>query len=149
MAVKRILPECFSFADREVQLLRESDEHPNVIRYFCTERDRQFQYIAIELCAASLQEVMIATPLDCLHLFPVGGVKYTSLTLLSYSQYVERRDFNRHGLEPVVLLQQTMSGLAHLHSLNIGIRHSAPPTQEPKTFSSLTLCARPSQSTET
>ncbi|KAK6288397.1 hypothetical protein J4Q44_G00389030, partial [Coregonus suidteri] len=69
VAVKRILPECFSFADREVDLLRESDEHPNVIRYFCTERDRQFQYIAIELCTASLQE------------------------------YVERQDFDRHGLE--------------------------------------------------
>jgi len=36
VAVKRILPECFSLADREVQLLRESDQHPNVIRYFCT-----------------------------------------------------------------------------------------------------------------
>uniref|UniRef100_A0AAX7SKL2 non-specific serine/threonine protein kinase n=1 Tax=Astatotilapia calliptera TaxID=8154 RepID=A0AAX7SKL2_ASTCA len=96
VAVKRILPECFSFADREVQLLRESDEHPNVIRYFCTERDRQFQYIAIELCAASLQE------------------------------YVERKDFNRHGLEPVMLLQQTMSGLAHLHSLNIVHRDLKP-----------------------
>uniref|UniRef100_A0A667Z9U8 Serine/threonine-protein kinase/endoribonuclease IRE1 n=1 Tax=Myripristis murdjan TaxID=586833 RepID=A0A667Z9U8_9TELE len=96
VAVKRILPECFSFADREVQLLRESDEHPNVIRYFCTERDRQFQYIAIELCAASLQE------------------------------YVEKKDFDRHGLEPVVLLQQTMSGLAHLHSLNIVHRDLKP-----------------------
>uniref|UniRef100_A0A8C4FAV7 non-specific serine/threonine protein kinase n=1 Tax=Dicentrarchus labrax TaxID=13489 RepID=A0A8C4FAV7_DICLA len=96
VAVKRILPECFSFADREVQLLRESDEHPNVIRYFCTERDRQFQYIAIELCAASLQE------------------------------YVERKDFDRHGLEPVMLLQQTMSGLAHLHSLNIVHRDLKP-----------------------
>ncbi|KAM3598819.1 uncharacterized protein V6R79_023021 [Siganus canaliculatus] len=96
VAVKRILPECFSFADREVQLLRESDEHPNVIRYFCTERDRQFQYIAIELCAASLQE------------------------------YVEREDFDRHGLEPVMLLQQTMSGLAHLHSLNIVHRDLKP-----------------------
>ncbi|XP_059203107.1 serine/threonine-protein kinase/endoribonuclease IRE1-like isoform X1 [Centropristis striata] len=96
VAVKRILPECFSFADREVQLLRESDEHPNVIRYFCTERDRQFQYIAIELCAASLQE------------------------------YVEKKDFNRHGLEPVILLQQTMSGLAHLHSLNIVHRDLKP-----------------------
>ncbi|KAK7940337.1 hypothetical protein WMY93_003663 [Mugilogobius chulae] len=96
VAVKRILPECFSFADREVQLLRESDEHPNVIRYFCTERDRQFQYIAIELCAASLQE------------------------------YVERKDFDRNGLEPVTLLQQTMSGLAHLHSLNIVHRDLKP-----------------------
>lgn len=62
VAVKRILPECFSFADREVQLLRESDEHPNVIRYFCTEKDRQFQYIAIELCAATLQEVGAHAP---------------------------------------------------------------------------------------
>ncbi|KAG9350435.1 hypothetical protein JZ751_026797, partial [Albula glossodonta] len=96
VAVKRILPECFSFADREVQLLRESDEHPNVIRYFCTEKDRQFQYIAIELCAATLQE------------------------------YVEQKGFDRHGLEPVKLLQQTMSGLAHLHSLSIVHRDLKP-----------------------
>ncbi|XP_066560366.1 serine/threonine-protein kinase/endoribonuclease IRE1 [Amia ocellicauda] len=96
VAVKRILPECFSFADREVQLLRESDEHPNVIRYFCTEKDRQFQYIAIELCAATLQE------------------------------YVEQKDFDRHGLEPAMLLQQTMSGLAHLHSLSIVHRDLKP-----------------------
>ncbi|OXB77043.1 UNVERIFIED_CONTAM: hypothetical protein H355_014865 [Colinus virginianus] len=90
VAVKRILPECFSFADREVQLLRESDEHPNVIRYFCTERDRQFQYIATELCAATLQE------------------------------YVEQKAFSHHGLQPITLLQQTTSGLAYLHSLSIG-----------------------------
>ncbi|KAG7266764.1 hypothetical protein CRUP_007447 [Coryphaenoides rupestris] len=69
VAVKRILPECFSFADREVQLLRESDEHPN---------------------------------------------------------YVERVDFDRCGLEPIALLQQTMSGLAHLHSLNIVHRDLKP-----------------------
>ncbi|XP_069785910.1 serine/threonine-protein kinase/endoribonuclease IRE1 isoform X2 [Narcine bancroftii] len=96
VAVKRILPECFSFADREVQLLRESDEHPNVIRYFCTEKDRQFQYIAIELCTATLQE------------------------------YVEQKDFDRHGLEPIILLQQTTSGLAYLHSLNIVHRDLKP-----------------------
>ncbi|KAM4691160.1 LOW QUALITY PROTEIN: serine/threonine-protein kinase/endoribonuclease IRE1-like [Rhinophrynus dorsalis] len=96
VAVKRILPECFSFADREVQMLRESDENPNVIRYFCTERDRQFQYIAIELCAATLQE------------------------------YVEEKDFDRFDLEPVTLLEQTMSGLAYLHSLSIVHRDLKP-----------------------
>uniref|UniRef100_A0A8C7MX69 non-specific serine/threonine protein kinase n=1 Tax=Oncorhynchus kisutch TaxID=8019 RepID=A0A8C7MX69_ONCKI len=58
VAVKRILPECFDVAEREVQLLRESDEHPNVIRYYCTERDKLFTYIAIELCAATLQQVV-------------------------------------------------------------------------------------------
>ncbi|XP_078273922.1 serine/threonine-protein kinase/endoribonuclease IRE1 isoform X2 [Rhinoraja longicauda] len=96
VAVKRILPECFNFADREVQLLRESDEHPNVIRYFCTERDRQFYYIAIELCAATLQE------------------------------YVEDSKFDHVNLNPVTALFQTMSGLAHLHSLNIVHRDLKP-----------------------
>merc|ERR1712051_1177058 len=50
VAVKRVLAACFTIADREVELLRESDEHPNVIRYFCMEQDRQFRYIALELC---------------------------------------------------------------------------------------------------
>ncbi|XP_069503493.1 serine/threonine-protein kinase/endoribonuclease IRE2 [Ambystoma mexicanum] len=96
VAVKRILPECFNFVDREVQLLRESDEHPNVIRYFCMERDKQFQYIATELCAATMQE------------------------------YVENPGFDCCDLDPVSLLSQTMSGLAHLHSLNIVHRDLKP-----------------------
>ncbi|KGL78317.1 Serine/threonine-protein kinase/endoribonuclease IRE1, partial [Tinamus guttatus] len=89
VAVKRLLPECFHLVDREVQLLRESDEHPHVVRYFCTEKDKQFHYIAIELCSATLQE------------------------------YVESPSFDRRSLDPVSVLRQTMSGLAHLHSLNI------------------------------
>lgn len=56
VAVKRLLPECFTIADREVQLLRESDSHSNVIRYFSTEQDSQFRYIALELCSATLQD---------------------------------------------------------------------------------------------
>lgn len=57
MAVKRLLRECFGLVRREVELLQESDRHPNVLRYFCTERGPQFHYIALELCRASLQEV--------------------------------------------------------------------------------------------
>lgn len=56
VAVKRVLAACFSIADREVELLRESDEHPNVVRYFCMEQCRQFRYIALELCTATLQD---------------------------------------------------------------------------------------------
>ncbi len=40
IAVKRILPNCFSVADREVDLLRTSDQHPNVVRYYCMEQVR-------------------------------------------------------------------------------------------------------------
>ncbi|NWI69473.1 ERN1 endoribonuclease, partial [Todus mexicanus] len=96
VAVKRLLPECFHLVDREVQLLRESDEHPHVVRYFCTEKDKQFHYIAIELCSATLQE------------------------------YVESPSFDRRSLDPVSLLRQTMAGLAHLHSLSIGERAALP-----------------------
>ncbi|NXC77236.1 ERN1 endoribonuclease, partial [Anhinga anhinga] len=96
VAVKRLLPEYFHLVDREVQLLRESDEHPHVVRYFCTEKDKQFHYIAIELCSATLQE------------------------------YVESPSFDRHSLDPVSLLHQTMSGLAHLHSLSIVHRDLKP-----------------------
>uniref|UniRef100_A0A8C9F448 Serine/threonine-protein kinase/endoribonuclease IRE1 n=1 Tax=Pavo cristatus TaxID=9049 RepID=A0A8C9F448_PAVCR len=96
VAVKRLLPECFHLVDREVQLLQESDEHPHVVRYFCTEKDRQFHYIAIELCSATLQE------------------------------YVESPSFDRRSLDPVSVLYQTMSGLAHLHSLSIVHRDLKP-----------------------
>ncbi|XP_072026641.1 serine/threonine-protein kinase/endoribonuclease IRE1-like [Amphiura filiformis] len=61
VAVKRILPDCFNFADREVELLRESDEHPNVIRYYCMEEDKQFRYLALELCAGTLHEYVSDT----------------------------------------------------------------------------------------
>ncbi|XP_031563309.1 serine/threonine-protein kinase/endoribonuclease IRE2-like isoform X1 [Actinia tenebrosa] len=96
VAVKRILPECFSFADREVALLRESDAHPNVIRYFCMEQDHQFRYIALELCEATLQE------------------------------FVEDPRFDRHGLSHLEVLKQAMAGLDHLHALNIVHRDIKP-----------------------
>ncbi|KAK8755816.1 hypothetical protein V5799_001475 [Amblyomma americanum] len=96
VAVKRILPDCISLASREVDLLRESDEHPNVVRYFCMEEDRQFCYIALELCEATLQD------------------------------YVERPDFDRGHLDPTTLLHQAASGLHHLHSLDIVHRDVKP-----------------------
>ncbi|XP_040829651.1 serine/threonine-protein kinase/endoribonuclease IRE2 [Ochotona curzoniae] len=97
VAVKRLLRECFSLVQREVQLLQESDRHPNVLRYFCTERGPQFHYIALELCKASLQE------------------------------YVKSPDdTERWGLGPKMVLQQLMSGLSHLHALHIVHRDLKP-----------------------
>lgn len=56
VAVKRLLPDCWILADREVDLLRDADQHRNVLRYFCTESDSQFKYIALELCQMSLND---------------------------------------------------------------------------------------------
>jgi hypothetical protein len=48
------MPLCVAL---QVDLLRQSDEHPNVIRYFCMEEDSVFKYIALELCTTTLHEV--------------------------------------------------------------------------------------------
>lgn len=98
VAVKRLLPECFTLADREVSLLRESDTHENVIRYFCTEQDRQFKYIALELCSATLQDYTEGRLVDKLK---------SQITVLD-------------------VLKQSTSGLMHLHSLNIVHRDIKP-----------------------
>lgn len=92
VAVKRLLPECFTLADREVALLRESDAHENVVRYFCTEQDRQFRYIAVELCSATLQD-------------------YTEGKLSTDMQ---------KSISMIKVLKEATHGLMHLHSLNIG-----------------------------
>lgn len=94
VAVKRLLPECFTLADREVALLRESDAHENVVRYFCTEQDRQFRYIAVELCSATLQD------------FTEGKLDASIMDSISVME----------------VLRQATNGLMHLHSLNIGKR---------------------------
>lgn len=98
VAVKRLLPECFTLADREVSLLRESDAHENVVRYFCTEQDRQFKYIAVELCSATLQD-------------------YTEGKILPEL---------KQSISMIQVLEQATHGLMHLHSLNIVHRDIKP-----------------------
>uniref|UniRef100_A0A1I8GG57 non-specific serine/threonine protein kinase n=1 Tax=Macrostomum lignano TaxID=282301 RepID=A0A1I8GG57_9PLAT len=97
VAVKRMLPDCFSVADKEVQLLRLSDQHLNVVRYYCTEQDAHFRYIALELCDA---------------------------TVVDYAK--EANPADRFGLEPSSVLHQALQGLHHLHNLDIVHRDVKP-----------------------
>lgn len=57
VAVKRMLSQYYDLASQEVSFLQQSDDHKNVIRYFCQQKDEHFLYIAVELCQASLFEV--------------------------------------------------------------------------------------------
>lgn len=76
--------------------MRESDTHENVVRYFCTESDRQFKYIAVELCAATLQD------------------------------YVEGDGKMKFTIPAKEIMYQATRGLGHLHSLNIVHRDIKP-----------------------
>ncbi|BGP50233.1 bifunctional endoribonuclease/protein kinase ire1 [Rhodotorula kratochvilovae] len=99
VAVKRLLKDFVTIAAHEVNLLQDADDHPHVIRYFCKEQRDTFLYIALELCPASLFD-LIDQPLA----FPdlVGQ------------------------LDPKKALRQITSGLRHLHSLKIVHRDIKP-----------------------
>ena len=101
VAVKRMLIQFFDIASQETKLLRESDDHPNVIRYFTQEQGAGFLYIALELCPASLADV-IDKPYQNRELAQAG-----------------ERDL------PNVLYQIT-NGLHHLHNLRIVHRDLKP-----------------------
>ncbi|KTW30630.1 hypothetical protein T552_00346 [Pneumocystis carinii B80] len=58
VAVKRMLLDFYEVAFREITLLQESDGHPNVIRYYCKQKSDKFLYIALELCSASLYDII-------------------------------------------------------------------------------------------
>lgn len=60
VAVKRMLLDFFDIASHEVRLLQESDDHANVIRYFCSQLSEleKFLYIALELCLCSLEDII-------------------------------------------------------------------------------------------
>lgn len=95
VAVKRIVSDCYKLANREIELLRKL-QHTHLIRYFATEYDNQFLYIAIELAELTLAE------------------------------YIENRDKLKFHFDKKEILHQACLGLAHLHSLNIVHRDIKP-----------------------
>ncbi|XP_037040714.1 serine/threonine-protein kinase/endoribonuclease IRE2-like [Bradysia coprophila] len=56
VAVKILSKNYFKFFQREVSILQSVDSHPNVVRYFCSEEDNKYYYIALEMCTCTLDE---------------------------------------------------------------------------------------------
>lgn len=102
MAVKRMLSQYYDLASQEVSFLQQSDDHPNVIRYFCQQKDDHFLYIAVELCQASLFEVWDAER---------AKTEARQLQLQSLRLAIQQDVPNT--------LHQLAAGLCHLHNLRI------------------------------
>lgn len=96
VAVKRMLRTFYDIASQETRLLREVDRHQNVIQYFAQLERNDFIYIALELCEASLADVMEKP-----------------------SQF--RQLANAGAKDTLAVLKQITKGLDHLHSLQIGM----------------------------
>ncbi|KAK5164128.1 bifunctional endoribonuclease/protein kinase ire1 [Saxophila tyrrhenica] len=102
VAVKRMLSQFYDLASQEVSFLQQSDDHQNVVRYFCQQKDEHFLYIAVELCQASLYEVWE-----------------------SEKARTEERQVQLSGLKHAIqqdvpkALRQLAAGLYYLHDLRI------------------------------
>ena len=99
VAVKRMLLDFYEVASQEVTLLQESDDHPNVIRYYCKQASDRFLYIALELCPGTLEDL------------------------------IEKPDRFRdlsNSLTPSQVMYQIASGVQHLHYLKIVHRDLKP-----------------------
>jgi len=108
VAVKRMLPQHFELAAKEVTLLEQSEDHPNVIRYFCRRQDEHFLYIALELCQASLWD-----------LFRDGHNDEPANK--QHAELVKQITNN-----PTRILRQMTEGLKYLHSFRIVHRDIKP-----------------------
>eukprot|EP00038_Savillea_parva_P014206 m.10268 g.10268 ORF g.10268 m.10268 type:complete len:1073 (-) comp2732_c0_seq1:177-3395(-) len=110
IAVKRMLKAYYELAMHEVDLLRRSDDHPNVIRYFAKEEGPEFLYIGLELCVGTLVHV-VEGPDSATGPSPGDG-----------------------GLSPDVMAQldrkrlarEMLQGLMHLHALQVVHRDLKP-----------------------
>ncbi|KAF8639142.1 hypothetical protein AX17_001632 [Amanita inopinata Kibby_2008] len=101
VAVKRLLRDFVTLASREVSILQESDDHPNVIRYYYQEAHANFLYIALELCPASLADIIENPDRD----------QWRDIAL---------------SFDPKRALKQITGGLKHLHALKLVHRDIKP-----------------------
>ncbi|KXS94886.1 hypothetical protein AC578_1670 [Pseudocercospora eumusae] len=109
VAVKRMLSQYCELASQEVSFLQQSDDHDNVVRYFCQQKDNHFLYLAVELCQASLFEVWeVDKPKSEKALIPSDERRVQ----LSALKLAIQRDMAR-------TLKQLAQGLNHLHNLRI------------------------------
>lgn len=93
VAVKRMLFEFYKLAQREIDLLIESDIHPNLISYYLKEEDSEFIYLALTYCPKTL----------------------------AYSCEEDYNSLDQ--LQVLNILKGLVNGVHHLHSLNISISY--------------------------
>ncbi|KNA11589.1 hypothetical protein SOVF_133190 isoform A [Spinacia oleracea] len=127
VAVKRLVRTHHDVALKEIQNLVASDQHPNVVRFYGVEFDKDFVYLSLERCLCSLSDLV------CFHSeFSRGETTTKSSVFSSMSPYTTqllgKMETNNdidlwkaNGYPSPQLLKvmrDVVSGVAHLHELS-------------------------------
>ncbi|XP_062081286.1 serine/threonine-protein kinase/endoribonuclease IRE1a-like [Humulus lupulus] len=128
VVVKRLLRTHHKVATKEIETLRISDEHENIVRYYGVEYDCDFIYIALQRCICNLGVLIYV----CEKFYDYEVVNHDcSVTSVGISQ-IDRWDPLRSIFKDVnlikdgrplpflsKLMRDIVSGLVHLHALGI------------------------------
>ncbi|KAI3724703.1 hypothetical protein L2E82_36489 [Cichorium intybus] len=105
VAVKKMLKVYHDVADKQIPFLRVSDFHPNIVRFYHKEVDKDFVYIALERCTCTLYDLIL--PCD-------------KPEVEHFKQHLTLRKSNGYPSKLLVnILRDIVRGLAHLHKLGI------------------------------
>mmetsp|Transcript_8450 Transcript_8450/g.31204 ORF Transcript_8450/g.31204 Transcript_8450/m.31204 type:complete len:931 (+) Transcript_8450:153-2945(+) len=122
VAVKRFLAQFYETAAKEIETLIISDEHPNVLRCYAMEEDKDFVYLALEKCESNLAELIEEQgAVFVRHFFAEGSSGNSGRSNLASLQFGQNL-----SPECMRLLADVVSGLAHLHSMGVVHRDLKP-----------------------
>ncbi|EXB50998.1 Serine/threonine-protein kinase/endoribonuclease IRE1 [Morus notabilis] len=137
VVVKRLLQSHHEVALKEIQHLKESDHHQNIVRYYGVERDKDFVYLALERCNCNLDDLIQICCADSSQYQLVMNDHHDDYSTIAVTVYREDRleqlkkvlgdvSLSKANGYPSALLLKLMrydgdmvSGLVHLHELGI------------------------------
>lgn len=149
VAVKRLVRTHHDVAWKEIQNLIASDRHPNIVRWYGVEYDKDFVYLSLERCTCSLDDLIQIYSDSSLN--PVYGKDRTSRAAIEHKLRLDSvkgvmQDLNLWKAtghpSPLLLtlMRDMVSGLVHLHEL--GIIHRDLKPQNVLIIKERSLCAK-------
>ena len=105
-----MLADSFALAEREIRLLRQA-EHPNLLRYYCSEKDKEWFYCYLR-CKLCNVKIILDYPREPRKMFIYIALELCHCDLDSFVS--QRENFELQDRE---IMFQCATGLEHIHSL--------------------------------
>ncbi|CAI0421777.1 unnamed protein product [Linum tenue] len=146
VAVKRLVQAHHDVAFKEVQNLIASDRHPNIVRWYGVEYDKDFVYLSLERCTCSLNDLvqMYSRSSPSSAKEPARVAAKNNSVLVSVATAMKDLNLWKENGHPsallLALMRDMVSGLAHLHEL--GIIHRDLKPQNVLISKERSLCAK-------